>query len=346
MRNICRESVFNYSFTKRSLSSLARGTCFSILIIPAMFFSCSKTDLNQKISTEHFERHEVKSSHLNYGIEVLDAFFFTDDANCRLDCYQRFESPQETYNLASGSGQKTLFLIANSRRERYDWTDIRNLNTISDICVNLEDERLDYPILTSLHKTTAGAEIALNMEPLTCEITLRSIACNFSGKPYSNERFTLKRIFLTYVNATSSIVPEANSKQTRIINAGLLDEHHLKQFHDRDIIVLEFDQTIEIEPSILNRSLYCYENYSSEESIGSPYTRLVIEGQIGENTYYYPIRINAANGGVKRGCRYIFDITLTRLGLTSPDGDLDEGEIQMIMQTEPWKEKDWYSVGF
>lgn len=346
MRNICRDSVFNYSFTKHSLLFLARGTCFSFLVIPAMFFSCDMPSPAEVTNKETFEQHKVKSSHFNYDIETLDAFFFDIETNNRLDCYQRLDNPQEVCNLASGSGPKTLFLIANSRRERYDWTDIKNLSTIADICVNLEDERPDFPVLTSLQKTTAGEDINLNLTPLTCEITLRSIRCNFTEKPYANEKFTLKRIFLTYVNATTSIVPESNDKSTRIINAGMLDENHLESFYDKDIIVKEIEQVIGAGPSSINCSLHCYENTPKEESIGSPFTKLVIEGQIAGDTYYYPIRVNASRGGVTKGSSYIFDIVVTRTGATSPDGELNEGEVDITMEVKAWKEKDSHSVEF
>ena len=346
MRNICRDSVFNYSFTKHSLLFLARGTCFYYLIIPAMFFSCNKPVIENEIYGETTESHKVKSSHINNGINTLDAFVLEDEANGRLDCYQRFESPQEVSNLASGSGSKTLYLIANSKRERYDWADIKNINAISDICVDLEKESLDSPTMTSLQKIRAGECVNLNLTPLTCEVTLRSISCDFSGKPYSKEKFTLNRIFLTYVNATSSIVPEIQGKTARIINAGMLDEEHLKRFYDKDIIVKEIEQVIGTSPSNINSSLYCYENSPNEESIGSPFTKLVIEGQIAGDTYYYPIRINAKNGGVIKRSKYIFDIVLRRIGATSPDGELNEGEIEVTTQVKAWKEKDSYSVGF
>jgi hypothetical protein len=75
-------------------------------------------------------------------------------------------------------------------------------------------------------------------------------------------------------------------------------------------------------------------------------TKLVIEGKIGGHTYYYPIKINPQGGGIARGCRYNFDIVLTRTGVTDPDGELNEEDIEINMEVEEWKEKNGYIVSF
>jgi hypothetical protein len=72
----------------------------------------------------------------------------------------------------------------------------------------------------------------------------------------------------------------------------------------------------------------------------------VIEGKIGQDTYYYPIRVNQENRGIRRGCRYILDITITRAGATDPDGSLESIGLEINMEVEEWKEKEKYTVGY
>jgi hypothetical protein len=49
---------------------------------------------------------------------------------------------------------------------------------------------------------------------------------------------------------------------------------------------------------------------------------------------------------VAPGGKYIFDIVITRAGATHPDGNLEEDDIEVNMEIEEWREKEWYEVGF
>lgn len=279
-------------------------------------------------------------------IKSIEAFFFEREKNGTLDCYQRIDNPQSTCTVASGSGDRTLLIIANSNKDQYSWADIKNLKTFSEVTIDLEEESLDTPIMSSIINTKAGEDINLNLIPLGSQIILRSIACDFSGKPYAHENFTLTRVYLTYVNASCRIIPEQVTLPSRIINAGILDEEHLKVFSQKDLIVKEFNQVVKTTTIYPNCTLYCYANNSVVESVGTPFTKLVIEGKIGNDVYYYPIKINSENGGLSRGDMFIYDIILTRTGSTDPDGNLNEGDIKINMEVEAWREKDSYCVKF
>lgn len=347
MKNISRESVFTFSFTQNSFSFLTRGACFSFLFFPAMFFSCTQAvDKSDQMQNKFTINSIEKAAKDEPMINTLDVFFFEDDSKGSLDCYQRIVEPEDICNIASGSGPKTLLLIANSKKDKYDWADIKSLSTIADITIDLENEDPDNPVMTSLQRTTAGDEISLSLNPLMCEIAVRSIRCDFSGKPYSDETFKLSRIFLTYVNASCSLIPGETVHPSRVINAGISDDGHLQSFNHKDMIAHNIDRTIGKEKVTLNRSLYCYANNPGEESIGSPFTKLVIEGKIGNDTYYYPIRINPKQGGISRGTTYIYDLVITRAGVTEPDGELGLGEIGIKMEIESWKERDCYTIKF
>lgn len=345
MKNISRESSFIYSFTQSFTPFLSRGAClFSLLLFPAMFFSCIQAeDLSESENEDTLKMH-VKSSISSACIHTLDAFVFNPDGT--MDCYQRIENPGSAYTIASGSGAKTLLLIANSSRDRYEWSEIRNINTIANLTCNLEDEKRNMPVMTCLKDVTAGEESFPDMLPLRSEIVLQTIRCDFSGKPYEGERLTDVRVYLTYVNASSCIVPSDRNTSLRMINPGMLDEHCLETFKEKDIIMQSLNEDIGPQAVKAACSLFCYANSPGEESIGSPYTKLVIEGKIGSDTYYYPVKINPEGGGVAPGGRYVFDIVITRTGATAPDGNLNEEDIEINMEIEQWREKEWYEIKF
>lgn len=310
-----------------------------------MFFSCIQSEslLEDRKTTSLFGILK-SSSDTDMEITVLDAFLFDPDGS--LDCYQQYEHPPRVIGTASGSGQKTILLIANSNKNRYDWADIRTLNSINGISFDLENERQIHPVMGMMKSITAGESVSIDLHPLRSEIHLRSISCDFSDKAYKGMKLTDVRIYLTYVNASCNIIPKHPVQASRLINAGMLDERHLEQFEEKEMIMQEISTDIGREKVLVERSLFCYANESEEETIGTPFTRLVIEGRIGGDMYYYPIRINPRGGGIADGCRYIFDIIITRAGATDPDGNLQEEDIEISMEIEKWKEKEWYEVEF
>jgi hypothetical protein len=64
--------------------------------------------------------------------------------------------------------------------------------------------------------------------------------------------------------------------------------------------------------------------------------------------YYWPIEINRrGNGnGINRNCRYVYDITLTRLGNKDPDIPIEFEDMKICMEIQPWEEKEDYGVRF
>ena len=346
MKDISRESLYLNSFTCIITFFLNRGACFTFLIIPAVFFSCTMREgLPQKdIDSKVICNTTTKVLLQEAEILTLDAFVFEEKG--KLECYQRVESPDKICEIASGSGEKQLLLVANSDKDIYEWAEIKSLALASDIYSDLEDETCAHPMMTSLQTITAGQDTSVDLLPLRCEIILRSLRCDFSGKPYQDESLTDIKIYLTYVNASCSILPPQRILPLRIIGAGILDKQQLNCFREKGIIWSEIDESVGKEAVQINRSLFCYANEPVEESIGSPFTRLVIEGSIGGNTYYYPIKINSRKGGIARGCRYVFDVILTKTGATEPDGELTEEDMEIKMEVMKWREKDWYTVSF
>ena len=344
MKNISRALSLFCSFTTNLKSVLARGTCFLFLIFPAMFFGCIAADIDNAVQTRT-ESQKISLTQNSEGeILTLDAFIF--EPTGRLDCYQRLHNPDEVCDIASGAGDKILLLIANSGRERYDWTDIRTLSSMKGVCAELENERRDFPLMTWMREIKSGQDTSPLFTPARAEIILRSLSCDFSGLPYAPEKFHAVRAYLTYVNANCSLIPLEETTHPRFLNSGMLNEEDILPFTERDIIIQDIGEIVGNNVLTLNRSFLCFANEPGYESIGSPFTRLVIEGKIGGDTYYYPIKVNQENGGLKRGCRYILDITITRAGATDPDGSLELGGLKINMEIEEWREKENYTVGF
>ena len=358
--NISREIFFEQSDTIRHLAYPIRDSLSYLLflVFPALIYGCSslETPVIKDSPEPAIDTSEGLSSKtritINEDIESLDVFSFEDDLLQRLDSYQRFEKVQmteSTYDIATRSGDKIMLMMANSTQSRYTWADINCMKSMEKVRFSLENEQQDTPVMTGVHHIKAGGQVRSMLTPLTGEVVIRSIECDFSGQSYSGEQMTDVKVYLTNVNASCGIWIDNETYPTRIINAGRLNENDMKGFYDPEIICRELDRPLGTERIYPNIRLRAYPNNGKEESIGSPFTKLVIEGRICGRTWYYPIAVNRnvkEDYGLSRNRQYIYDISIRRTGLTDPDGTIELTSAEIHMEVKAWKEKDWYDIGF
>ena len=323
------------------------------LIFPALICGCTAPELAQTYPDAP-ESNRVKTIiKMNSQALCLDVFTFENDRMERLDSYQRIDKDlhgDKLCSIASRAGEKTVVIIANSHADKYEWIDINSRKALQKKTFDLEDEDPENLMLIGEYKTTAGKAFQAILTPMTAEIVLRSIRCDFAGLPYEGENMTDVKVYLTNINASCGIWTGEETFPTRVINAGRLSEHDMAGFRHPEMVVQEIDSDIGAECIYPDIRLRAYPNSSPEESAGSPYTKLVVEGKIDGHTYYYPISINRGNekkgSGIRRNKRYIYDLTITRTGLEDPDGTIEDTEHKIIMEIKEWKEKDWYDIRF
>lgn len=318
-----------------------------LTIVPAMICGCSGDMLHEApLHRINFIRFSSEHKWSAEG-STLDIFAFENSRLKELDSYQRIEDFTEGYaHIASTGGEKLFFLCADGQRTRYEWADISAYSSLHSISCNLENESLHRRTMTGECITNAGNVITrVKLWPLTVEIVLKAICSDFSGTPYAEAAIRDVKVYLTNVNASCQLLYNEGDPATRIINTGMLNESDLCTFRSKEIIMLNLAEEVDRRTLYPDAHFLCYPNTPSEDSPGSPFTRLVIEGTIDSHTYYWPITINPPEG-VKRGCRYIYDIFIRRKGVTDPDTPVDPTSIEFKMSIKPWNEKEEYSVGF
>ena len=266
--------------------------------------------------------------------------------------YQRIEHFKgDSVHIGSTGGEKIFFFCMGSRMGRYSWADISSYAALKKIRCNLEEETVESPVMTGecrLKAGESGCEVA--MKALTCQIVIKSLSCDFSGTPYAGEKLRSVRAYLTNVNASCSLIPTGHSGPERIINPGMLHSEDVRRFKIEDTIYADLCNELGSVPVGMPRPFLCYENIGNENVIGSPATRLVIEGSIAGMTYYWPIDINRnapeSERGVRQGCRYCFDILIRRKGSTDPDRPIGLSDNEIKLEILSWKEKEDYQVIF
>ena len=342
--------TFTLDFSIKNAIRPFLGISTLFMTLPAVFHCCSGLP---EVHMPSPATCTTKVS-LDADIDAMDVFVFKDDVFQKLDCYQRIDDMAEwNGSIVSSNGDRIITVLANSPYDRQHWFSLKSRPHLESFRIRLEDERREHAIMTGevnasvSQGETGHAEVKLR--PLTSEIVLRSICCDFTGKPYAGSALADVKVYLTNVNAETIISDDNGSGPTRIINAGRYSENDVEPFACKDIIIQEITGNIGRKVLYPDIRLRCYRNESVEESPGRPFTRLVIEGIIEGERYYWPIDINRDTEdekGIKEGHRYTYDIRITRKGSTDPDIPVKSEDLEIIQEVAEWEEKERYEVMF
>ncbi len=353
-RNISR-GCLDYRFSKRYIHNHFLpflGHYLLSFLLPALLYGC--TEAAESTSPGGTERiTKISMLHPPSAIRNMDIFVFRDDRLQTIDCYQRFDSMDEWREaIVSSGGERIITALANGTYTKEDWYKVRSRSYLGGVSVNLEDETREYPLMSGESRVNthlASAAESLPLTPLAGEIRLNSLCCDFSGKVYKGERLTDVRAYLINVNAECGIIEDSSAAPRRIVNAGRLREEDIGRFARPDLILQEIPGEIgreEVHPAV---SLRAYRSCHPKESPGTPFTRLVIEGRISGNIYYWPIDINRdmdEEPGIRRGRIYSYDVKITSKGSSDPDSPVSPEEITINKKVTQWKEMEEYEVSY
>ena len=273
------------------------------------------------------------------SLQGLDLLFFQDGPLYRLDAYQHLDRISGTrVTGTSSAAARKVVILSNYPRDSYAWSGIRSLGSLTDLPFRLADENPDAPMLYG--ESEAGKMGQVTLRPMLAQITLRSIACDFSGRAYAGEKLQDVRAYLTY--ASEECRPFAPEEPPAAwLNAGRLDEAGTAALAHPEAILRTLAASLggRIYPSA---GFYCYPNPADGTSFGSPVTRLVIEGKLRGTTYYYPIDLP----GLEADVQYRMDVTLTRAGTTDPDTPAASGSIRLESQVLDWDGRTWEDIHY
>ena len=347
--NIAFNIYFVLLLISKSLSILGLAT-----LAVSVFQGCSKQAYSQDGNfTEAAPKVSVKSAvhyHSESPIKTIDALVFNDDIRQKIDCYQRFEKiTEETINIGSCGGPKIILLCANSIWDKDEWRIAESFHKTSQMRVNLEEEDKSFPTMCAeIHINAGTSNMEANFERLSSVIGIQSISCSFKGKPYDGEAITDAKAYLINVNGSCSIRPQSSDHIERIINHRGLINDDINTFKDSTLIISHIG-TITSAPSNPDIEFTCYPNTCMYEDAVNQFTRLVIEGNILGERWFWPIDINRdqhGEGGLERNMKYTYDIVITRKGTKDPNKPITSDMAVIAFEAEKWTEKEEYQVAF
>ena len=325
-----------------------------ILFVSPVLHGCEPlhfTDSNFTAAVRVPVKMSVHSKESMRG-EAVDILVFRNDATQYMECWQRVHvSEEDEVAIASMNGEKTVMACCGMEDE--DWMWISSLSSLSDAWSDLENESKDSPVMSGSCSFSAGSTLSerplLTLRRLSSEIELRSLKCDFKGRPYEGEKLSDVHVYLTNVNASCRIWNDTG-QASRIINQGRLVMEDVSRFSDPGLILQHIDGEVGADGANTDICLRCYPNKPREEGLGSPFTRLVIQGVLDGEVWYWPIDINregdSSDEGISGNCRYIYDIVLTRKGSADPDTAIKTGTASIAMEVKRWEDKEDYTITY
>ena len=326
-----------FSRIGRRLSSAYRG---ALCHLPAfLFLACSPQALPEEAAPATRKAQIYVYPSGKTTLQGFDLLFFQDAPLFRLDAYQHLEgSNGNRVTGTSSTAARQVVILSNYPSNNYAWSGIRSLESLADLPFRLEDENPAAPLLYGISE--AGVMDKVTLKPMLAKITLRSIACEFSGRPYAGERLQDVRAYLTYARRECRPFAQEDPPSSWL-NAGRLDETETAALSHPETVLRSLSQSLggRIYPSA---EFYCYPNPSDGTQFGRPVTRLVIEGKLRGVTYYYPIDLP----GLEADVQYAMDVTLTRAGTTDPDTPAVSGSVRLESQVLDWDGRDWDDIHY
>lgn len=271
------------------------------------------------------------------GGSAAYVFVFEDDREGRIDTWQRVDLGG-TVNLAATSGDKKVAAVSGAALDEENWYWIESYENLMSRKIRLSEESSADMVRSGIGEVAGDIDksCSLYLSPCSAKISLKTICCDFLGRPYENSELTDPKVYLINVNGETGIFDEGPVIPGCYMNFSRLDKNDLESMRDPSLVYRELPRGIGILPTSVEMDFYCYPNSIVEESLGRSFTRLVIEGAIDGRTYYWPINIK----GIERDRRYSFDVAITRTGSDDPDKPVELGEIRVNSTIEEWEKTD------
>ncbi len=306
------------------------ATLAAFLQSPAFFSSCTQETLLPNTKAVLLSL-DTKSS----VPEAVDLFFFDTVGVQLLDSYQQVTDLQQTLYGLSGTGAKRLVALSGKTGEVDSWNRIRTYGDLCKHCFSLERDSARSPLLygTLLLPDGASRQAVLELHPMLTAIRIRSVSCDFIGRPYVGGTFYNQQLFLTYAGSECLPLDTGDDGPVSWMNPGYLDSVAVRRLPEPEMLWQDGCGEIGLQRIFPEKTFYCYPGTQ---------THLVLAGTIGPITCYYPIPL----GDLKPHTCVELDITLRRMGSPSPDIPTVSGAFVLETQTLPWEEWEPYTVTY
>lgn len=312
----------------------------AILQCPAFFSSCTEVSLQEGL----FKDRKIIIQSRTQAPASFDLFIYNTDEAGNLDACQHIQASEEPVYALSGAGDKRIVALCESLSARVNWEQLRCYGNLSELTLKLEQDHPDHPLLSgeAFAADAASRQVSLSCSSSLSAIRIRSVSCDFSGRPYAGISLSCTRIFLLYAGAEYAPLGAGESLPLSYLNPGFLETEAIARMDVPEMVLQGGFGPVGKERVYPEQTLYCYPNPAQEAGLGTPVTALVLEMQADTSVCYYHIPLP----GLEAGVTTVIDLSLLRLGSPDPDCPTLSSAIQVQFNRLPWEEREAYSERF
>lgn len=245
-------------------------------------------------------------------VRRLDVFTFNDSNGGTIDSYQlNREHISGGVTILSGTGRRTVAVIANMETDEETVAGIRSLEDLGQVESLIALDSPEYPVMSGVTSFECGRDksCTVTLTPVLCELGI-SLRCSFV-EGWKGLEMEEVQVFLTGVNGRAAIMDDGSPVPTEILNFGGLSEKDLQRLAVPRMLCQRIGRME--DGSKVSTSLFAYPNGTLEEGIGSTFTRIVVEGKVDGVVRQWAVPVK----GLRRNTYCPVSITITR----PPAGD-------------------------
>lgn len=229
--------------------------------------------------------------------------------------------------ISCTKGSKTVAVLVNAAAHS-DVSDLASLRLLSS---DLFENEPDACVMegTATADVTGDVTVPVEVTRQVAKISLESVKVDFALDHYKDETLAVKAIYMVNVAGNRFYLADTaptvwyNRMKAENTSSGLIYDTCTENLKDGES---------------LSSAHYFYvcpnphtEDVESETWSVRP-TRLVVEAQIGTDTYYYPVTIP----GVVSNTEYAVNLTISRPGSSSPDVPVDKYSLSVDITVKDW----------
>ena len=261
------------------------------------------------------------------GIKSYQVFLFNE--NGVVEDYVNQASSDITLDCTTGD--KTVIVLANAP----DLGDVVDMEMLSTKTSLLSDNAPDALVMEGRQNvkilSSDGAYISVAVARKVARVELASLKLAIDMPQYNSLPFKVQSVYLINVPAE---MPYFNYVESSLWynKSGYVQEDYNDLIYDD---MEDFEITAET-PYTAQNVFYCYPNKIPQDSFEAEWcprnTRLVVEATLGDEKYYYPVKLPK----LEHNMRYEVNLVITRPGLPTPDSNFKKFDADFNITVSEW----------
>ena len=321
---------------------MKRSFFAAVFIAAVCSVSCSKEQIAADVPQTVAE--EGKEVEINVSVPVAKTKYITSEGEDNVNSLQVFVFRQDgmldSWAMTEDAASLTIKCTAGLKRvvavvNAPQITGITDKEMLDESVSRLDENMKGHFVMYgSKVETVVGAtDIEVEVKRLAARISIHKITNALALEQYREKEFKLVSVFLA--NVAADVRYDGQGAPALWYNQRTYQAEMNYLVIDPNInTVIEYGTSYE-QPHYL----YCYPNPTETDSIETEwcprYTRLVVETEIADQTYYYPVSFQ----NIEANHRYhIRDLKITRLGSESPDEPVQVGTVTVTIEVKGWDE--------